>query len=184
MCWCVTLEKILSWRSPERKSSCPWLPLKSPHLKKQTSIYRRHTSLSETHRWPSPSPNHGIRGRGSDMFASTWDFGRTEWNLTVYFIRSRTGRFFPETSQQRRWAAARHSQLFLLFLFTRLKKKKDPKNTPWDHLQLHSLCVSFLDALTGESGSECDCLLTHLHKHWLFPWCTANKTHNNTHLHS
>ncbi len=123
-------------------------------IKKQISIYRRHRNLSEIRRWPFSSPNEGTRGRGSDMFTSCF-FGRTEWNRTVYFIR----RIFL------RWAAARHTQLFLLFLSTRLKKEE--KNPPWDHLLLHSLCFSFLDGLTGESGGGYLHIYTTI---FPFPW--------------
>jgi len=105
--------------------------LKSVRLKKQISIYRRQRNLSET-------PNEGTRGRGSDMCTSCF-FGRTEWNRTVYFIR---------------WAAARHTQLFLLFLSNRLKKKHTGSHT---HTHTH----------------------THAHLFLLNPNPLGNKTHFN-----
>lgn len=84
------------------------------------------------------------------MFTSCF-FGRTEWNRTVYFIR----RIFL------RWAAARHTQLFLLFLSTRLKKEPK-KPTMRSFTATFSLLLFPGRADRWIRGS----LFTHLHNHF------------------
>lgn len=92
------------------------------------------------------------------MFTSCF-FGRTEWNRTVYFIR----RIFL------RWAAARHTQLFLLFLSNRLKSA-----TKTQHEIIYCYILPASLSWTGWQVNR-GSLFTHLHIGVWKPNATAFK---------